>query len=308
MPEYLVRAKLEFGWDFQGESRRRRLRSPDTLPVTFGPFTLMHSPNAKFYLEELGWLEPDQTPASGPDWRFPISLLYVENRLRVSARTHSLAHADELLERLECLLRLYQPGEVSLRRHAHVWSLEQPEPRLALFFEAHPIKPDPASVYERAPYALDDVALDAFVAFFDVHWTVLAKTPRHLQAALARFTSSYERRTLDDRLTDLIVASEAVFGDGEGDSIAHKVAMRWACWLHPPGDERFAAFEAAKEMYSARSKLVHGGQPKGLTVERVDQLESMLRIALVRLLDHCRVTGTTPHGRDLDALIMTGEI
>ena len=52
----------------------------------------------------------------------------------------------------------------------------------------------------------------------------------------------------------------------------------------------------------------HGGVLGTPSLIREISIESMLRAALVGFLNHCRVTGRTPHDRDLDALIVTGEI
>ena len=101
MKKYLLRAKLEFGWDFKEEGRRQMLRRPERLPASIGPFTLDQSPNAEFYLADLGWIEPDRIRQDHPDWKFPVSLLYVECRVDVLEPVHPHTLADETLEALD---------------------------------------------------------------------------------------------------------------------------------------------------------------------------------------------------------------
>ena len=81
---------------------------------------------------------------------------------------------------------------------------------------------------------------------------MLPKVNQSIDLALSRFNSSYERRELVDRLIDLVIALEALFGE-QGDSLSLKVASRCACWLYPPGQERWDAFVAVRDMYRKRS-------------------------------------------------------
>jgi len=62
---YLVRAKLEFHWEFDEENRQAKV--PKQLPVNFGPFCLDQSPNAKFYLMDLGLIDEVYMEGLKPD-------------------------------------------------------------------------------------------------------------------------------------------------------------------------------------------------------------------------------------------------
>ena len=301
--EYLVRADLTVGLVSVPTSTK--------LPICIGPFKLDHSPNAEFYVhDEIGELDELPPHQSQPDSRFPMSQLYVERKIQVCDKDSPNACADEDLELLERLLRLFQPGEVSVQRH-RVWNVHEDSLRPAWSWSAYnfePVKPPASGLHDCPPYSLDDDALDRLIAFVDVRWDVLNKIPRHLKIAMARFNSSYERRGLTDRLIDLVVALEALFGDGESGSIAYKVAIRCACWLHTPGKERCAAFDTVKKLYRARSDVVHGGWRKDLNGQSVAQLEGMVRESLLKFLDHQVRKGNTPQGREIDDLIMTGKM
>ena len=306
MPEYLVRASLEFIRDFEQESHGSKPAIPLKLPVNICPFRLEKSPNAGIYLADLGFVDPDQVSQDQPTWEYPISLLYLEFTIQDSG--HAQAQADSRLEAIELLLRLFQPGGVSIRRHNLMWRVEEQGSRMALFLNPRPIKPEIATLYGRTPYPLGDDTLANFVEFFKQRWDVLDCVEPYLKTALARFNSSYERRDLSDRLIDLVVALEALFGDGEPGSIAYKVAMRCACWLHPPGDVRVKLFSKLKNYYSMRSKAVHGGEPISLFKEGVVELEEVVRRSLLKFLEQQKRLGGAPHGRKIDDLIMLGKI
>ena len=212
------------------------------------------------------------------------------------------------LECLEGLLRMFQPGEVSVRRHG-VWRVHEGGKLTPTWYfsryDFKPAKPPTDGLHDRLDYPLDDDTLACLIQFIDGHWAVLDKIPPFLRTAIARFNSSYERRDPADRLIDLVIALEALFGDGESGSITYKVAMRGASWLHAPGSERCTSFGTLKKCYRERSSVVHGGSGKDL---RVDELEGMVRASLRKLLGHQVREGKAPHGKEIDDLIMAGKI
>ena len=310
MREYLVRAHLEFIWDMEQESDKGELTRPSRLPRDLGPFRLDESPNVRLYLADLGWVDYGLVQHLSPDRRYPVSLLYIESTVSVPDNGNARSRADEVLEPLECLLRLFQPGGVSVRRHSNYMPrLVGQDLKETIFFPGVPVKPETATLYERPPYPLDDDVVDRFIAFFDGYWLALqGNTPPYLTTGMMRFNSSYERRDLADRLVDLVVALEAMFGDGESGSIAYKVAARCAAWLHPPGKARLAAFRLVKKLYGGRNKVVHGEKQERITVEQVDKLEAVVRMSLVKFLDHLVSVGNVPHGNDFEDMIMTGKM
>ena len=230
--------------------------------------------------------------------------------MQVPDSGNARARADEVLESFESLLRLFQPGGVSVRRHSNYMPrVVGQEFKRTIFFPGVPVKPETATLYERPAYPLDDQALGEFIKFFNAYWEILQEnTPAYLAIALTRFNSSYERRSLADRLVDLVISLEALFGDGESSSIAYKVATRCACWLYPLGKERLETFRTIKKLYGFRSRVVHGGPKASPSEKQVDQLENVVRTSLIKFLDSHVAEGKTPHGAEFDNLIMTGKL
>ena len=302
MQEYLVRAKLAFAQDAEQDAPTW----PKKLPIDIGTFELKASPNNDLYLGENGWgpYRDDRYP----QWEYPVSLTYLEMRLQVEEGVSLLALPDDEFEAIESLLRLFQPGEVSVRRHDRVWRVVGEELKQLIFFDWLPIKPDPAAVYDRPPYPFDDEVLDQFIGFFNAHWEVLKNAAPPLKTAISRFNSSLDRRTLADRLIDLVVALEALFGDRESSSISYKVAIRCACWLHSSGQQRLTTFKTVRDCYSTRSKSVHGGKGTHSSAQQVNELEGIVRGSIVKFFDHIRLKGSSPDRITFDSLIMTGEM
>ena len=302
--QFLVRADLEFGL-------LGGVPGSTVLPVKLGPFQLDHSPNAGLYLAELGHIEPERVSRVSHDAEFPMSLLYLEHRYACAHDENPTKHADDALDRLERLLRLFQPGEVSVQRHG-VWHIDTAGRLTPAWsfsgYDFKPVKPLIEGLHEYGDYPLDDATLGSLIKPIDRFWDVLDDISVNLRTAMARFSSSYEKRDLADRLIDLVIALEALFGDGETGGIAHKLAMRDAWWLHTTESERCTAFKTIKKLYRYRNEVVHGNLRKDLTDHRVNELEGIVRSSLRKFLDWQVQQGKTPSGRDIDDLIMARKV
>jgi len=300
---YLVRAKLEFGWEFEERENQKFLKRPSRLPVEFGLFRLDQSPNFEFYLMDLGWLEPDYKGDSHPDWEYPVSLLYVETKVEVQSGLHPQSVADDILEQLEAMLRLFQGGEVCLRRHEYMWHFKERIPKLALFFRYRPIKAEPATLYSRGVYRMDDETLGKFIDFFNRYWDIIHQKPQPLYNAAFRFSSSYEKRTLADRLVELVITLEALFGD-RSDSLTYKIALRCSSLLYPPSETREKVFKAIKKVYADRSAIVHGERlDSKYSNEEIDQLEDYIRRSMLKFLEQYKKGNPITSGEELDELL-----
>ena len=302
--QYMVRADLAFGL-LGGVP----ISTP--LPVNLGPFQLDHSPNAGLYLAELDHIELERVSRVSHDAEFPMSLLYLEHRYACAHDENPTKRADDSLDRLERLLRLFQPGEVSVLRHG-VWHIDTAGRLTPAWsfsgYDFKPVKPLIEGLHEYGDYPLDDATLGSLIKSIDRFWHVLDGIPDNLRTAMARFSSSYEKRVLSDRLIDLVIALEALFGDGEAGGITHKVAMRGACWLHETESKRHATFRRIKKLYGYRSSVVHGNLGKDLTGQQVNELEGMVRSGLRKFLNWQLDHGKTPSGRDIDDLIMARKV
>ena len=242
-----------------------------------------------------------------------MSLLYLEHRFRCANNENPTKRADAALDRLESLLRLFQPGEVSVLRHG-VWQIDAAgELTPAWSFSGYdfkPVKPPIEGLHEYGEYPLDDATLECLIEFIDEFWDVLDNISDNLKRAMAHFNSSYEKRYLADRLIDLVIALEALFGAGGAGSITQKLAKRGAWWLCVTECERHAAFRTIKKLYGYRSRVVHGNSNLGkdLTGQRVNDLECMVRSGLRKFLDWQVKHGETPSGTDIDDLIMADKV
>ena len=125
---------------------------------------------------------------------------------------------------------------------------------------------------------------------------------------MARLSSSYEKRDLADRLIDLVIALEALFGGGGSSAIAKNLANRSAWWLHTNETERCAAFKTIKKLYRYRNKVVHGNLGRDLPDDRVNELEGMVRSGLRKFLEWQVDHGETPSGTKIDELIMASKV
>ena len=304
--QYLVRADLAFGF-------QEGVPTSTPFPVNFGPFQLNRSHNAGLFLADLGLIESRQISCDNYDSKFPMSLLYLEHRFRCANNENPTKRADAVLDRLERLLRLFQPGEVSVLRHG-VWHIDASgELTPAWSFSGYdfkPVKPPIEGLHEYGDYPLDDATLESLVEFIERFWDVLDDIPGNLKIAMARLSSSYEKRYPADRLIDLVIALEALFGDGDSSSTTYKVAMRGACWLYAKESDRHAALRTIKKLYGYRSRIVHGNSALGkdLTGQQVNDLECMVRSGLRKFLDWQVKNGETPSGTKIDELIMARKI
>jgi hypothetical protein len=229
-------------------------------------------------------------------------VLYVETNVKVKDGEDPEADADGIFEDLEAMLRLFRIGNVSIRRNLLLGRYSETGQPMWYIFE-RPIKPKPEPLYHRHLYLMDDDVLRQFEQYFSRYWEIVRRKPKRIYNALRRFSSSYEERVSSDRLVELIIALESLFG-GKGDSTTYKVALRASCFLYPRGKDRQEAFKRIGKAYDDRSRLIHGEklQPR-YTDEEIDTIEDLLRKAINKFLEY-DVTGTRiPSEKDLDNLL-----
>jgi hypothetical protein len=92
-------------------------------------------------------------------------------------------------------------------------------------------------------------------------WIDRLETNYHpkVRVAVKRCLSAFaERDTPDDALIDLVVALESLFGGQTELTLRISTALAWLLGKH--AQQRTAIQRDAKRVYSARSKLVHGGE------------------------------------------------
>ena len=78
-----------------------------------------------------------------------------------------------------------------------------------------------------------------------------------LGLSLGRFGNYFRRSSELDGLLDLVIALEALFGEGS-QGITYKLALRCSYFLEPKFEERRQAFDKLKCIYNIRSSIAHG--------------------------------------------------
>jgi hypothetical protein len=107
-----------------------------------------------------------------------------------------------------------------------------------------------------------------------------ARADRRLALALRRFDSAYERHTREDALIDLWIAFEALLlPDVEGE-LSQRAALRIGRLVGQTASERQDAFKLAKKSYGARSRVVHGKEPRVDLDRMVRDTRQLARLAL----------------------------
>jgi hypothetical protein len=109
---------------------------------------------------------------------------------------------------------------------------------------------------------------------------------KRLNVAIDRLHFSVDRSTPEDALVDLIIALEAIYGDGEGAN-TYKIAMRSAAFLFSTLDDRLATRRLVTRAYKERSALVHGGrgEPSASITQLSAEMQRLVRESLYRIAE-----------------------
>ncbi len=143
----------------------------------------------------------------------------------------------------------------------------------------------------------------SFQTYFSEYWGIVSSRQKNLWSAIYRFNSSYERRTIADRLVELMIAMEALYGDKEYHR--YKIPLRCSCVLFPPGEERKDNFKFIKDLYDDRSRLLHGDitDLSGVTTFEVNRFEVLVRSSIQKFMDIFKERKLIPDGPQLDDML-----
>lgn len=98
-----------------------------------------------------------------------------------------------------------------------------------------------------------------------LHAVVSAAIARpRLAIALRRFSGSHQPRHEQDRLLDLWISMEAIFGPADGTEVTYRLALNTANTVAVPGLTRRELFDWVRVAYKLRSRLVHGRRPTAI--------------------------------------------
>ena len=203
--------------------------------------------------------------------------------------------ADEAIEDLLVCLRLFKPGMVAVGGTVTA----MPGPFGGYQFSGgggHQIFLGRMPLPSPHGYALDASEVDGLAELWhQLHSPGVRKT-RQLALAARRFAYKGERTRVDDQLVDLVVAAEALFlGDSDEESrgeLRFRLSSRAASYIVDPSRGKRAIFRVFMAAYKMRSRLVHGGDVKALTLDgmeltperMVESIEGLLRLALKQAL------------------------
>ena len=307
--KYLVRAKLEYDW---------LGAHPSKVPIIIGPFTINQSPNINLDARNQGYDPSIDNDLPKKERDYPVSNLYIDCVIQVSEKQSPFIVADVVLSYLEILLRLFQSGGVYIRQHkvrqfedgkkceqfistlGLAVATRHPRSKPALcdgktgydLDELRLILKFPVEISSGSGYDLSDAKLVDLKDFFGRYWETIWGKPRPLDIAINRFSSSYEKRTLADRLVDLMIAMETLLGSQT--EVSYKIALRFSCLIYPRGEARAKGFKAVKEVYDKRSAILHGESlKKPLNEVDVANFEANVRMLIIKVLELCKM-GTLP--------------
>lgn len=119
--------------------------------------------------------------------------------------------------------------------------------------------------------------------------------------ALDRFNLSYARKQTNDKIIDLMISYEALFGGKQTDSISHKLAWRFSKLLGNNFDTRSRLYKRMQELYRIRSRIVHGDLPT-LDEKILYEIETHIRNALAKYLLVMETRTFETHNEFLDYL------
>ena len=135
------------------------------------------------------------------------------------------------------------------------------------------------------------------IAPFIVLWKLLEKESARFEFSIRRFNLAFDRRLLDDRLVDLIMAAEALFlGDTDEKDrgeLRFRFALRAAKFIEHQKYDELAVYRLMRRAYDARSAIVHGGTPKDSRLPDdklatfntfIDAIEEIVRLGLRKAL------------------------
>lgn len=105
--------------------------------------------------------------------------------------------------------------------------------------------------------------------------------------ALNRLSYGLEKARDEDRLIDYMIGLEALYLPGASGELTKQLSLRVAFMLENSGVNRKECFIFMNEMYSLRSKIVHGDKKEPIIkTEDITRMEAILRRSLKAFLDN----------------------
>ena len=177
-------------------------------------------------------------------------------------------------------LRLFKSGPVTARM---VLFEADPSPSLLQMFDLYNV----AFSEGEECLKLGRTEIEKFQSFWAWIRRFLYQDMKSMGAigiALRRFELSYSRRSLTDKLLDLVIALEALFG--EYPELRFRIAQRAALLLFADADEetKIKCRNTIQTLYDKRSGIVHGSFPE-VTVEDIKKLKDYVRRGITLVVE-----------------------
>ncbi|MDP8965798.1 MAG: HEPN domain-containing protein [Cyanobacteriota bacterium] len=156
-------------------------------------------------------------------------------------------------------------------------------------------------------YALSETDMPALIEILTAIKS--GRIPVRLQTAVDRVNFAAERDRADDRLLDLLIAMEALFGDSQG-AIGYKIGLRCAVFVENDYEKRSRITQLINDAYSRRSALVHGGKSKSMgtlrltTDEIVKELLFLIQKSTNLIIKRLLSGGNIPDGQEFDKMLL----
>lgn len=138
---------------------------------------------------------------------------------------------------------------------------------------------------------------------------LLLGVPTGFDMALRRFSQSFERRTAEDAIVDLTIALEATLLHGQNTELTYRIQVLGAALLRHEGS---GVAPKLKQLYSVRSKIVHGASLLSDVVKNVqpnafvNEMRSLVGTVLCAYLAKLAVGKSMDEvNRDLETGVIT---
>ena len=112
--------------------------------------------------------------------------------------------------------------------------------------------------FPKIPTALSADTRNELADMWPIVREVMMADSHYLALPLRRLVDGLGRTRLDDRIIDYAIGLEALLTEGERAELGYRFALRGATILEEGGADKQQAFNELKELYNARSAIVHG--------------------------------------------------
>lgn len=152
---------------------------------------------------------------------------------------------------------------------------------------------------------LPEEKLEIVKSLFDLIGS--SSIPKGMKVAIDRLNFASTRDRPEDKIIDLIIALESLYGDSQG-AHTYKIALRCSKYLKTNLKDRKEIAEEIKKYYKVRSAFVHGGKQKKSKQEisgMAFKLTEIVRESLYRFFQLLLENNKVPKPEDFDDMLLS---